>query len=118
MKAVIYHNAACSKCRATLELLNKNDIETEIVNYLDNPPTKLELENILNMLGKKPEEVIRFAESIAKELGLTAKDDRDMSEWLDIMISNPILIERPIVVINECAVIGRPPENVNKLLES
>ena len=118
MKAVIYHNAACSKCRATLELLNKNGIETEIVNYLDNPPTKLELESILNKLGKKPEEVIRFGESIAKELSLSASDDRDTNEWLDIMISNPILIERPIVVIDERAVIGRPPEKVNKLLES
>ncbi|MDH5572479.1 MAG: arsenate reductase (glutaredoxin) [Gammaproteobacteria bacterium] len=117
MKAVIYHNAACSKCRATLEILNKNNIETEIVNYLDNPPEKNELEVILKKLGKKPEEVIRFGETVAKEQGLSVSDNRNASEWLDIMIANPILIERPIVVIGDKAVLGRPPENVNKLLE-
>ncbi len=117
METTIYHNPRCSKSRATLELINSEGVEPSIVTYLDAPPSKQELAKILRLLGMKPQEIIRFGESIAKELNLTPKDDRSEDEWIDLIIQNPILMERPIVVVDgEAAVIGRPPENVLSIL--
>ncbi|MDH3669852.1 MAG: arsenate reductase (glutaredoxin) [Gammaproteobacteria bacterium] len=116
MKAVIYHNPRCSKSRATLELLNQKNVEPEIVNYLETPPSKTELKRILALLGKKPPEIIRFGENVAKEEGLSASDARTEDEWLELMLDNPILIERPIVVTNDRAAIGRPPETVLSII--
>jgi len=116
MSAVIYHNSRCSKSRATLELLHEKNVETKIINYLDTPPGKEELQRILDLLGKKPQEAMRFKETVAKELKLSPDDDRSVDEWLELMINHPILIERPIVVIGEKAAIGRPLENVLAIL--
>ncbi len=116
MDAVIYHNSRCSKSRATLELLKKNKIEPTIIHYLETPPSRAELSHILVLLEKYPPQLIRFGESIAKELGLTPGDERTDDQWLDLMVANPILIERPIVVIGDQAVVGRPPENVLTLI--
>lgn len=112
MKATIYHNSRCSKCRNSLALLNEKGIEAEIINYLDTPPSVAELKHILQLLNKQPQDIIRFNEDIAKELGLSAGDARSVDEWLELMMNNPILIERPIVVVNDKAVLGRPPENI------
>ncbi len=108
----IYHNNRCSKSRATLEILKNKGVSLKIINYLKTPPSKDELKNILKLLNKFPTEIIRFNESIAKKLNISKADVRDIDEWLDILIKNPILIERPIVVHNSKAVIGRPPERV------
>jgi arsenate reductase len=116
MKATIYHNSRCSKCRSSLALLNENGIEPEIINYLDNPPTQAELQHLLQLLDKSPQDIIRFNEGIAKELGLSAKDERTTDDWLKLMVNNPVLIERPIVVIDDKAVLGRPPENILSIL--
>ena len=117
MKATIYHNPRCSKSRATLELIKGEGVEPEIQTYLDAPPSKQELIRILQLLNKKPQEIIRFGESVAKELGLAPGDDRSEDEWIDLMLQNPILIERPIVVVDgEAAAIGRPPESVLDIL--
>lgn len=110
----IYHNNRCSKSRSTLQIIEDKGIDVEIIQYLKTPPTKEELTNILNMLDIPAEKLIRKGEAIFKEnfKGKSFSND----EWIDIMIENPKLIERPIVVHNGKAVIGRPPENVNLLL--
>jgi len=117
MQTTIYHNPRCSKSRATLELIKGEGVEPEIQLYLDTPPSKQELGKILQLLGMKPQEIIRFGESVAKELGLTSQDSRSEQEWIDLIVQNPILMQRPIVVVDgEAAAIGRPPESVLAIL--
>ena len=116
MTYTIYHNPKCRKCRATLEILKSRGIEPTIIEYLKNPPSKAELEEISNKLNIQPKDLIRFKEEKAKELGISATDDLTAEEWLTIMTENPVLIERPIVIADNGAVIGRPPENVLELL--
>jgi len=114
MRFTIYHNPRCTKSRATLALLEENGIEPRVVEYLQTPPTTTELRTIIAALGMKPEQLVRRGEDIykAKYAGRTLTD----SQWIEAMIRDPILIERPIVVSGERAVIGRPPENVKQLL--
>ena len=109
---VIYFNPSCSKCNLSLDLLKSKDIQPTVINYLETPPSKEELKNILNMMGKQPQDIIRFFEQPAKALNLSAQDDRPLDEWLDIMVTHPILIQRPIVVNGDKAVVARPPENL------
>jgi arsenate reductase len=110
----IYHNPRCRKSRETLALINDANKEVEIVEYLKEPPTVAELKKILAKLNKSPEEIIRKGETIFKEKfkGLNLTEE----EWMEVMVENPKLIERPIVVKGNKAVIGRPPENVQELL--
>ncbi len=110
----IYHNPRCGKSRNTLALLQQNGIETTIVEYLKAPPTKEELRAILKKLGMKPEQLVRKGEEIYKQ-NFAGRELTD-EQWLDALVKNPILIERPIVVKSDRAIIGRPPENVLKLL--
>ncbi len=102
------------KNKETLELIRNQGIEPEIIEYLKTPPNKAELKNMLTMLNMEAEDVIRKQEKIFKEYykGRTL----DEEEWLNILINNPKLIERPIVIKNGKATIGRPPENVLNLL--
>jgi arsenate reductase (glutaredoxin) len=117
MKTIIYHNPRCSKSRATLELIEGEGVEPEIQAYLDAPPSKQELSKILQLLNKKPQEIMRFGEAVAKDLGLSPQDDRSENEWIDLMLQHPILIERPIVVVDDAAAaLGRPPESVLEIL--
>ena len=111
MMITIYHNPRCSKSRATLALLEKHDVSFRIVEYLKAPPTRQELSTILSMLGINARSLLRTKESIYKSKGL---DDKALSEkdLISAIIKNPILMERPIVVANNKAIIGRPPENV------
>ena len=110
----IYHNARCRKSRETLAIITDAGVEPEVVEYLKTPPTAAELKAILKKLGLAPLQVIRKGEKIFKEeyKGKELSDD----EWIAAMAANPILIERPIVVAGNKAVLGRPPENVNELL--
>ncbi len=110
----IYHNPRCAKSRAGLKLLQEAGKEVEIIEYLKNPPTEKELKEILKMLGMKPRELIRKNEAVFKEQfkGKNLTDD----EWIRIMVENPRLIERPIVVAGGKAVLGRPTEKINELL--
>ena len=112
MTYTIYHNPKCSKCRATLEILNNKGVEPNIIEYLKNPPSKEELAEIIQKLNIQPTELIRFKEEKAKELRISATDDLTLEEWLTILTENPVLIERPIVLSAKGAVIGRPPKNV------
>lgn len=111
----IYHNPRCSKSRKTLELLEENNIKPTIIEYLQTPPTMQELEEIAAMLELHPRDFIRKRESAYKENQL---DNPELTEeeLLTAMANNPILIERPIVVCNNKAVIGRPPENVLEII--
>ena len=117
MKCTIYHNKKCSKSRATLELLQNKGLKPTIIEYLKNPPTDFELEEIINKLNIHPKQLIRFKENKAKELGISVSDSLTYKQWMKILTKNPELIERPIVVTSKGAVIGRPPENVFKLLD-
>ena len=110
----IYHNPRCSKSRQTLELIENSGTSVEIVKYLENIPGKDELKNIINLLGITPMQLIRKNEAIWKE-NYKGKDLSD-DQIIDAMIANPKLIERPIVIKDNKAVLGRPPENVLDLL--
>jgi arsenate reductase len=116
MSVSIYYNPKCSKCRATLYLLQEKGIEPEVILYLETAPTATALAAVLVKLGKGPKEVIRFNEDVAKELGISPADERPDAEWLKIISANPKLLERPIVINGDRAAIGRPPENVLEIL--
>jgi arsenate reductase len=110
----IYHNPRCRKSRETLKLIEEAGQEVEVVEYLINPPSRKELSQILKMLGMKPMDLIRKGEDIFKQ-NFKGKDLSD-EEWIEVMLNNPKLIERPIVVDGDKAILGRPPENVKELL--
>lgn len=115
MKAIIYHNPRCSKSRQTLALLQDNDVDVEIIEYLKTPPDEKQLKAILKKLAIRPAELIRKKESVFKELKLADKLDDDQA-LIKAMYANPALMERPIVLVNNKATIGRPPENVLAIL--
>jgi len=107
----IFHNPRCSKSRQTLQLLEDNNVQPEIIEYLKQAPSKTELESVLTLLGMSPRELMRKGESVYKELNL-ADDGLTNDQLIAAMLENPILIERPIVLANGKAAIGRPPESV------
>ena len=110
----IYHNPRCSKSRATLALIEARGIKPKIVDYLETPYAA-ELKAILRKLGLKPRDILRTGETIYAELGLKTRD-LDDDALIALMVKNPILIERPIVVAGNKAAVGRPPENVLAIL--
>lgn len=105
----IYHNPRCSKSRQTLSLIEENNQDVTIVEYLKKPLTKSEINNLLNALSVSPIEMMRTKEVEFKEQNLKNADDETL---INAMITTPKLIERPIVTKNNKAIIGRPPENV------
>jgi arsenate reductase len=111
----ILHNPRCSKSRMTLQLLQENGHQPEVQLYLEDPPSVSELEGILAMLGLRPQELMRKGEAEYRELGL-AVADLDDRKLVEIMVANPRLIERPIVISDGRAAIGRPPESVLEIL--
>ena len=114
-KVTIYHNPRCTKSRQTLQLIRDAGVEPEIVEYLKSPPTTAEVDSILKKLKLEPLEAMRRKEVVYSELGLNGDTSRE--DAIRAMAENPILIERPIVVRGRKAIIGRPPENVNNLLD-
>lgn len=110
----IYHNPRCGKSRQTLNIIKEAGAEVNIVEYLKDIPTADELKALLDKLNLQAEDILRKGEAVFKEQykGQTHTND----EWVDIMIAHPKLIERPIVVKGDKAVLGRPPENVEALL--
>lgn len=112
----IYHNPRCSKSRETLALLKEKGVEPEVVLYLDTPPDAATVKNLLKMLGmKSARELMRQKEEVYKELNL-ADSALSEADLINAMIANPKLIERPIVIKNGQARIGRPPESVLDIL--
>ena len=115
MTVTIYHNPRCSKSRATLELLEQRGEEIDIVEYLNTPFSAVELKALLEKLDLNPRDIMRPSEGIFKGLGLHDPHLTDET-LINFMVENPILIERPIVVKGGKAAVGRPPENVLKIL--
>jgi arsenate reductase (glutaredoxin) len=115
MSVTIYHNPKCSKSRQTLELLSAKGITPTIIEYIKNPPTVEKLKEILSQFGIAPRDLMRKKEDIYTELelGSSSLSDKDL---IDFMVEHPILIERPIVIKNGKAAIGRPPEQVLDIL--
>ena len=113
MDITLYHNPRCSKSRATLALLEARGVEPRVVLYLEQPPTADELGATIKKLGITPWALLRRNEDAFKGLDLTVESSDD--DIINAMVTHPVLIERPIVVAGERAVIGRPPENVDQL---
>ena len=109
-KYIIYHNSRWGKSRSALQLLRDSNIEPQIIDYIKHPPSIVELKRISRLLGLDPSEWIRKTEKDYKNNNL--KDIKDSEKIFSLMSKYPKLIERPIVIYNEQAVIGRPPENV------
>jgi len=115
MTITIYHNPKCSKSRQTLELLKEKGLTPIIHEYLKTPPTAEELKEILALLEMSPRDLIRKKEAIYAELELDNPSLTD-DDLIDFMVLHPILIERPIVLANGKAALGRPPEQVLDIL--
>ena len=114
-EVTIYHSPKCSKSRQTLALLQERGIEPKIVRYLETPPDAAALNNLLNLLGLEPRELMRKQEAPYRDHEL-ADDSWSRDALIQAMATHPILIERPIVVAGGKAALGRPPENVLEIL--
>ncbi|OUR85795.1 arsenate reductase (glutaredoxin) [Cycloclasticus sp. 44_32_T64] len=115
MSIKIYHNPRCSKSRQTLKLLEERGVQMDIIEYLKEAPSKTELESVLELLNMEPRELMRKGETVYKELDLK-NESLSSAQLITAMLENPILIERPIVLANGKAAIGRPPESVLDIL--
>lgn len=113
--ATLYHNPRCSKSRAALELLQAHDVEPSILRYLETPPSEAELRDLLHKLGLPARQLLRSSEDEYRSLGL-ADPTLDEDALIRAMLDHPKLIERPILIVGERAVVGRPPERVLELL--
>ncbi|MDQ3146641.1 MAG: arsenate reductase (glutaredoxin) [Actinomycetota bacterium] len=114
MGVSVWFNPSCSKCRTVQGMLADRDIDAELVEYLDRPPTRGQLHRVLDLLGTSdPRHIVRTGEALYAELGLAEADDEAV---LDALVSHPVLIERPIVVVGDRAVVARPPERLLELL--
>jgi len=111
----IYHNPRCSKSRQTLQIIIDYGMKPKIMEYLKTPLNKFDLENISRLLNKRPKDFVRKNEADFKENNIKDVIDNDI-ELINKMVNYPKIIERPIVVFGDKAVIGRPPENVIELL--
>ena len=112
----IYHNPRCSKSRYTLQLLRGCGLDPQIVLYLEDPPNAERISSLCAAMGKRPLEIMRTKEARFKELGLSKDDDRSDAQWFKLMAANPVLLERPIVVMDNEVALGRPPESVLDIL--
>ncbi len=114
MKLTIWHNPKCSKSRQALEILNEKGVDAEVVKYLETTPSKEEITEVLAKLNISARDLMRTKEDIYKELKL--KDVTDEDALIEAMVQNPKLIERPVVITDKKAVIGRPPEKILDIL--
>jgi len=112
---IIYHNPRCSKSRQTLQLLQEHNITPTIIEYLKNPPSESEIKTLLKQLDMSPRDLMRKGEAVYKENNLNDNSFSD-KQLIEAMVTNPVLIERPIVVANGQTRIGRPPEKVLEIV--
>lgn len=115
MDTVIYHNPRCSKSRQALALLEEAGVEARVVRYLETPPTAEELDRLLTTLGVEPVEVMRTKDDLYQELGLSGRTI-GREDGIRLLVEHPALLERPIVVRGDKAVVARPPERVSEVL--
>ena len=113
--ATIWHYPRCSKSRKTLALLEAADLTVEIRPYQQDPPDAEQLAIVIERLGISPRELVRRGDKFFKELAIDA-DSLDDQGWIDLMVEHPRLIERPVVLTDKGAVIGRPPERIKEIL--
>jgi len=111
----IWHNPKCSKSRAALELLEKNECNAQVVQYLEHTPSAKEIKEVLGMLKINARALMRTKEDLYKELNLS-NDTLTQDELINAMTTNPSLIERPVVIKDGKAAIGRPIENIVELI--
>jgi arsenate reductase len=112
----LWHNPRCSKSRQAKQILDDRGAAYDVREYLSDSPTADELDAVLTALGAEPWDIARTGEDVAKEIGLKSLA-KDRQAWIEVMVSNPILIERPILVRSDGqARLGRPPENIEILL--
>lgn len=114
-KITVYQKPTCTKCRSTLNILRKRGADFDSVNYYETPLTSPELRDLITKLEISPRELLRKDEQVYRDLNLARRDVSD-DELIDLMVANPDLIQRPIVVRGDKAVLGRPPESVEELL--
>lgn len=112
---MLYHNPRCSKSRSALEMLQARGLAPEVVLYLETPPDAVQLRDVLSKLGMGARQLLRTGEDAYKQLNLADQSLTD-EQLIAAMVAHPKLIERPILVAGDKAVIGRPPENVLELL--
>ncbi len=110
----IYHNPRCRKSREALNIIQNHGVEPEVVLYLETPPSRKEIQDVLTKLEMSPIELVRKEEKLYKE----SYRDKELSdeEWIRVLADNPKLIQRPVVIKGKKAIIGRPPESVEVLL--
>jgi arsenate reductase len=113
----IWHNPRCSKSRAAKAALDEAGVAYTERRYLDEPPTAAEFDAVLRRIGVEPWDVARLNEPVAKELGLAGLD-RDRARWIEIMVANPVLIQRPIILTGDTAVVARDDASVCEALDS
>jgi arsenate reductase len=116
-KITVYQKPTCSKCRSTLKILRESNAEFESVNYYETPLACGELKGLIRKLGLAPRDIIRKDEQVYRDLGLARAEVSD-DDLVDLMVKHPDLIQRPIVVKGNRAVLGRPPENVLDLIDA
>ena len=114
MSVKIYHNPRCGKSRETLQLIRDKGIDPAIYEYLKEPLTSSQLEELINLLGIEAKDLVRTTEAIFKEQ--FKGKDLSAAEWIEAMVAYPKLMQRPIVVNGNKAILGRPPENVDEIL--
>ena len=116
-KIQIWHNPRCSKSRQALALLDESGVEKDVVKYLEENPDKETIKKLLKMLGfTSARELMRTKEAIYKELNL--KEETDEEKLIEAMVEHPKLIERPIIIKGDKAIIARPPEKVSEFLKA
>ena len=115
MSVTIYHNPRCSKSRETLALIESKGVTPKVIEYLKTPPSAAELTDVLSKLGLTPRDLLRQGEPLYRELDL-GRTEVDDAALIELLVANPILMERPIVVHGDQAALGRPPANVLEIL--
>lgn len=115
-KITIWHNPSCSKSREAMSILEANNLQAEVVKYLESTPSVTQIKEILKMLDITPRELMRTKEDIYKELNL--QDETDNNALIQAMAKNPKLIERPVIIKGNKAIIGRPTDKIAEFLNS
>ncbi len=115
MATSVFFNPACSNCRTAQAILQERGVEADYIRYLDNAPSRADLEDVLAKLGTDdPRDIVRTKEPVYAELGL---ENAGRDQLLDAMVANPILIQRPIVIHGDRAIVARPPERLLQLFD-